>query len=331
MALTSKLDLTRPDQRGLANGLNEFCGYFAVALASFATAYLADRLGARVGLFVFGLSVIIPALLLALTVVRDTRPWAEMEERLTPSPSEREGRGEGAAHIELSAPDPHPSPLPSRERGSRFSTFGTLSVIKLTWRDRTFFAVCQAGLVEKFTDALMWLFVPALLHQRGVDLVRIGWISSAYTATWGFSQLFTGPLSDRIGRKRPIAAGMFVCAAGVAMMLSAEDFAWWIGCAIATGFGMALLYPNLGAAVSDMAPPTWRGSALGVYRFWRDLGLAIGAAGLAVSARWTGMLESAFWVVAICMMISGTLLWMLARETHPGIREVKKEDAAQSQ
>ena len=273
MTLTSKLDLTRPDRRGLTNGLNEFFGYLAVAVACVLTGYLSARFGARLGLLVFGLASIIPALLMALLLVRESR---------------------------------EPSSI-SGERGMR-----TAQVVALSFRDRGFFALCQAGLVEKFIDVLMWLVLPVYLTQRGVDLEAIGWISGVYAATWGCLQLVTGPLSDRLGRLPLIIGGMLVCALAVALFPEGDGAAWWNTCAALAGIGMAMLYPTLGAAVSDFAPAEWRGTALGVYRCWRDLGYAIGAALLCVPVMSGRGIETCFGLAAACVATSAAVAGILS-------------------
>ena len=101
------------------------------------------------------------------------------------------------------------------------------------------------------------------------------------------------------------------------MMVLGEGVAWWSLSAAVSGLGMALLYPNLLAAVADVAAPTWRGSAIGIYRFWRDLGYAIGALGFALAANLTGHIEVAFWLVAAAMMASGAVLLVWGEETRP--------------
>ena len=138
-----------------------------------------------------------------------------------------------------------------------------------------------------------------------------------YGMVWGGSQLLTGPLSDKIGRHWPNVSGMWICGAGVAMMVLGEGIAWWSFSAAVSGLGMALLYPNLSAAVADIAAPAWRGSAIGIYRFWRDLGYAIGALGFALAANLAGQIEAAFWFVAIAMLISGLALLVWGEETRP--------------
>ena len=298
MTQTAKLDFTRADQRGLTLGLNEFSGYVGVALAGIITAYAASVLGARLGLLNFGGVVIGLALVLTLVWVQDTLPWAKAEaarHRAKATSAFRPRYPQGVSE--------HP---------------GTWEIFALmTWRDRRLAAVSQAGLVEKFVDALVWVMVPVFLRDHGVSLPGIGWIVGVYGFVWGGSQLFTGRLSDRLGRFWPNVLGMWICGAGIALMVVGNGFAWWAVSAGIAGFGMALLYPNLSAAVADITPPTWRGSAIGIYRFWRDLGYGIGALGLGLAAHFSGSAVAAFWFVAASMALSGAALWFWGEETHP--------------
>jgi MFS family permease len=298
MTQTAKLDITRADQRGLTIGLNEFSGYVGVALAGVITGYAAVALGPRLGLLVFGLLVVLSAIVLTQIWVRDTLPWAKAEaaDHATPSPGALRAR--------------YPQNIP--ETPTTWEVFAVMS-----WRDRRLAAISQAGLVEKFVDALVWVVFPVFLYGQGINLPDIGWIVGVYGFVWGGCQLFTGRLSDHIGRHGPNVVGMAICGGGVAMVMLGEGVLWWAVSAAVTGFGMALLYPNLSAAVADISPPGWRGSAIGIYRFWRDLGYGIGAMGLGLAAHFTGALEAAFWFVAISMFISGALLWWLGEETNP--------------
>jgi MFS family permease len=298
MTQTAKLDFTRSDQRGLVIGLNEFSGYVGVALAGVATGYLAALLGPREGLLWFGAAVIGLATLLSWLAVAETLPWA---------------RDEVKRHASPSAPSLRPRyPAGVSTQPSTGEMFALMS-----WRDRRMAALCQAGLVEKFVDALVWAFWPVYLHQRGVDLPGIGWIVGVYGFTWGAAQFFTGKLSDRLGRHLLNAWGMWICGAGVALMPLGTGAGWWSGSAAVAGLGMAMLYPNLSAAVADIAHANWRASAIGIYRFWRDLGYGIGALGLGAAAALGGRLESAFWFVAVAMLVSGGVLFRWGEETHP--------------
>lgn len=145
----------------------------------------------------------------------------------------------------------------------------------MSWRDRRMAAFSQAGLVEKFVDALVWVFYPVFLYQQGLGLDAIGWVVGIYGFVWGGSQFVTGRLSDHVGRLKPIVWGIWLCGGGVALTLLGSGVTWWPFAAAVTGFGMALLYPNLSAAVADISHPNWRSSTIGIYRFWRDLGYGI--------------------------------------------------------
>jgi MFS family permease len=298
MTQTAKLDITRADQRGLTMGLNEFSGYVGVAVAGIITGYLATALGPRMGLFVFGATVIVTALVLTALWVKETLAWAHAE---------------GARHA--AGKSTGPSPRFPQNISGRPTTWEVFTL--MSWRDKRMAALSQAGLVEKFVDALIWVVYPVYLYERGLSLAHIGWVVGVYGFVWGGSQFFTGRLSDRIGRQKPIVWGMWICGAGVAMMLAGEAVWWWITSAAVTGFGMALLYPNLSAAVADIAHPNWRGSAIGIYRFWRDLGYGIGALALGLVAHLSGRLESGLWFVAIAMALSGLVVQVWGEETHP--------------
>jgi MFS family permease len=298
MTQTAKLDITRADQRGLVIGLNEFSGYVGVAIAGVVTGYAASLLGPRGGLLWFGAVVIGLATLLAWLAVVETLPWAHAEVK---------------AHAAATVSGLRPRyPLGVSERPTTAEVFALMS-----WKDRRMAALCQAGLVEKFVDALVWVFWPVYLHQQGVSLPSIGWIVGIYGFTWGGAQFFTGRLSDSIGRHRLNAWGMWVCGAGVALLPMGSGLLWWGSSAAVAGLGMAMLYPNLSAAVADIAHPSWRASAIGIYRFWRDLGYGIGALGLGAAAALGGRIESAFWFVAVAMLLSGAALFHWGEETHP--------------
>lgn len=305
MTQTAKLDITRADQRGLVIGLNEFSGYVGVALAGVITGYAASLLGPRAGLLWFGSAVIGLATLLAWLAVVETLPWAHAEVKRHAATASAQGfQPRYPSHV------------------SETPTTGEMFAL-MSWRDRRMAALCQAGMVEKFVDALVWAFWPVYLHQQGVSLPGIGWIVGVYGFTWGGAQLFTGKLSDRVGRHRLNYVGMWVCGAGVALMPFGTGAAWWSASAAITGFGMAMLYPNLSAAVADIAHPNWRASAIGIYRFWRDLGYGIGALGLGAAAALGGKIESAFWFVAIAMLLSGAVLYRWGEETHPRLNPAR--------
>ena len=299
MTVTAKMDIVKGSQRGWATGLNEFAGYGGVALAALLTGYLASYFDPRMTLFVFGLVVNLIALAAGALSFTETLPFAHAEAARHTS-----GIGKGL----------HSNYVEGIEKPTSGQVFALV-----TWRNRTFMALAQAGSVEKFVDALMWALVPVFMVAKGASLLEIGWVTGIYGFVWGGSQLWTGPLSDTLGRKWPTVAGFFICSGGVFVFPFLATVSGWAVAAAIIGVGMALLYPTLIAAMGDIAHPAWRGSALGVYRFWRDLGYAIGALAMGLIADASGMLEAGFWLTSVAMASSG--LWLVLRmdETHPHV------------
>jgi MFS family permease len=243
-----KIDLVGPRQRGLAMGLNEAAGYLAAAGAALAAGYLAATYALRPAPFILGIGFALAGLIVSMIFVRDSREHARLEARV------------------------HADGTPDRESPS----FG--SVVRLTsWGNRSLFSVSQAGLVNNLNDGLAWGLFPLFFVAEGASLREIGWLAATYPGVWGLGQLVTGALSDRTGRKPLIAAGMWVQALGIVVVLAGDTFTWWATGTVMLGLGTAMVYPTLLAAISDVAHPEWRASAVGVYRLWRDGGYAVGA------------------------------------------------------
>jgi MFS family permease len=300
MTVTSKIDLVGPKQRGFALGINEFSGYVGVSLGSFVGGYLGGVFGLRVAPFLFVLAVILIMLLASVLFVCETQHFTHLETR------------QAAAQHEH--PNASADTLPPRP--SLAAIFGLT-----TWGDRTLAACSQAGLIEKFTDTLAWGLFPLYFASRGLAPVEIGAVVATYTGTWAVLQIYTGHLTDRIGRKWPIAGGMWLAAVGIVLVILTATLVGWVVGAVLMGVGMALLYPTLLAAVSDVAAPSWRATSLGVYRFWRDSGYAFGALAIGIIADAFGLLAG-FWFAAVIMVASGLLVAIFMYETLPSRRVV---------
>ena len=185
---------------------------------------------------------------------------------------------------------------------------------RTTWRDKDLSSVSQAGLVNNLNDGMAWGLFPLFFTAAGMDLGQIGTLAAVYPATWGAAQLVTGAYSDRVGRKWLIAGGMWVQAGGICVVIIAKGFAGFVAGAVLLGLGTAMVYPTLLAAIGDVAHPSWRASAVGVYRLWRDLGYAIGALVAGVTADALG-LPVAMWLVAGLTLASGGVVAVRMRET----------------
>ncbi len=301
MTVTGKIDLVGPMRRGLALGINEFSGYAGVSLGGFVGGYLGGAFGLRVAPFLFVLGVILVMLLASLLFVHETQHFTHLE---TQQAAAQRGQP-NAVGAEQTQPRP------------------SLAAIfwLTTWGDRALAACSQAGLIEKFTDTLAWGLFPLYFASRGLAPVAIGAVVAAYTGTWAVLQIYTGYLTDRLGRKWPIAGGMWLAAGGIVLVALTTTLVGWVAGAVLMGVGMALLYPTLLAAVSDVAAPRWRATSLGVYRLWRDSGYAIGALAIGGVADAFGLLAG-FWFAAAIMSVSGFVVALLMYETLPSRRVV---------
>ena len=282
-----KIDLVGPARRGLAMGLNEAAGYGAVALTALATGYLASAYGLRPAPFLLGATYIALGLGLSSLAVRETRGHAQHE---------------AATHVCADA--------------AMHGELTTRQVAVLTsFRDRALSAVSQAGMVNNLNDGLAWGLFPLLFARYGLSVGQIGALAALYPAVWGTGQLVTGALSDRIGRKWLIAAGMGVQSVALALVAVGTTFGVWAFAAVLLGAGTAMVYPTLLAAVGDVAHPAWRARAVGVYRLWRDGGFAVGALLAGVLADAYGI-PTATWVVAGLTAASGLVVALRMYETH---------------
>jgi MFS family permease len=285
-----KIDLVGPRERGKAMGLNEFAGYLAVALSALATGWVAEAFGLRPEPFYLGVGFVALGLGLTVLFVRDTAGHVAAEVR------QRFG----------SEADP--------------TLGGTLSgreVFALaSWRHPALFGSSQAGLVTNFKDGLAWGLFPLLFAAGGLSLREIGLLTFIYPALWGLLQLWTGKLSDRIGRKPLIAGGLLVQSVALGVVALGSDFRIWMVGSALLGAGTAMAYPTLLAAVADVAHPAWRGSAVGVYRLWRDSGYAFGAIVAGLLADLVGI-PAAIAAGAVLALASAGLVAARMPETRP--------------
>ena len=183
---------------------------------------------------------------------------------------------------------------------------------RASFGDRNLFAASQAGLVNNLNDGTSWGIFPLFFAAFGLGVERIGILKAVYPAVWGVLQTVTGPLSDRYGRKGLIVAGMWIQAAGLFLTAATRGFGWWLVASVLLGVGTAMVYPTLIASVSDASHPSWRARSLSVYRFWRDMGYAIGALAAGIITDLFG----AAWAIAtigVLTFISGALVAIVMR------------------
>ena len=297
-----KIDLAGPRRRGLAMGLNEFGGYVAVALTALATGYIAEAYGLRPEPFYMGIAFVAIGLGLSALLVRETRGYAQLEAEQVA------GRSGGP-------PWNGEPPRPGSPEPDHTTVPGTREILALSaWRHPVLSSASQAGLVNNLNDGVAWGLFPLFFAASGLGVADIGWLIFIYPFTWGVLQLWTGALSDRVGRKRLIAGGMLIQAIALGAIAMANGFVGWFGASALLGLGTAMVYPTLLASVADVAHPSWRGSAVGAYRLWRDSGYAVGGVMAGVLADAFGM-RAAIGAAAVLTGLSGLLVVWRMPET----------------
>jgi MFS family permease len=291
MTVVMKIDLAGAERRGFAMGLNEFAGYLALALSALGSGIIAERAGLRPEPFYLGIVFVAIGCGLSAAFVRDTTDHTRHEARF-----HRVGGADAGSVTDV----------PSLRH----------LLVRSVWRDRALSGACQAGLVNNLNDGLAWGLFPLFFAAAGLSLGEIGVLAFVYPATSGIVQLWTGAWSDRVGRKKLIASGMMLQGAAILPIPAVNGFSAWLACGVALGVGTAMVYPTLLAAVGDVAHPLWRGSAVGVYRLWRDLGYAVGALMAGMLADVFGMSWS-IGVIGVLTIASGVLVAARMPETLP--------------
>lgn len=272
-----KVDLVGPERRGFAMGLNEFAGYGAVALSALLSGDIASRYGLRPEPFYLGIAFAAMGLAISLLLIRDTMGHM---------------RYEAARNLPL-------------EKAGTAPSLRQL-VVRVSWSDPALFNASQVGLVNNLNDGLAWGLFPIFFAAAGLSLRQIGALAFIYPATWCVMQLWTGALSDRVGRKRLIVGGMLIQGAALLTMILVDGFGPWLVTGAVLGIGTAMVYPTLLAAIGDAAHPSWRGTAFGLYRFWRDSGYVVGALLAGLLADEFGI-RAAIGAVGALTIVSGTL------------------------
>jgi MFS family permease len=303
-----KIDLVGPERRGLAMGLNEAAGYGAVSLAAIFAGYLAATYGLRPAPYLPGIGFAVAGLLLSALCVRESQGHARHEARLLqPTPLEPASEADQVSAQKV-----------AMQTGEGLTTLPSFKAIFLltSWNDRALFSVSQAGLVNNLNDGVAWGLFPLFFAANGLGLGQIGLLAGIYPGVWSVTQLATGALSDRVGRKQLIVGGMWLQALAIALVPLIHGFVIWALLMALLGVGTALVYPTLLASVADVAHPTWRATSVGVYRLWRDSGYVVGAL-------LAGTLADRFtipWAIvgaAVLTLVSGCVVFARMYETLP--------------
>ena len=266
-----KLDIVGNRQRGLAMGLNEFAGYFSVALMAFLTGYIAGEYGLRPYPFYIGIGLALTGFFASLLLVKETQPYVHKE-----------------------------SVTSNTERLKNI-------FLETSWKNSNIGSVTQAGLVNNLNDGMMWGLLPMILSSKGFDLKEIGMVTAAYPAVWGIGQLFTGKMADHFSKKKMLYGGMLLQGFTILSLLFASTLSHYLALAVILGSGKAFVYPTFLATIAEFTHPLDRAKSLGIFRFWRDLGYAFGAIITGLLADMIG-LQVPFLVIGLLTLLSAVVI-----------------------
>jgi len=273
-----KIDLVGEKNRGLAMGLNEFAGYFAVGLVAFLTGFLANKYGITPYPFYLGIVISVLGFTLTAIWVKDTRPFTQKESE--------------THKVE---------PLKN-------------VFLETTFKNKTLSAVTQAGLVNNLNDGMIWGLLPILLISLHFNNENIGIITAVYPTIWGIGQLFTGKMSDHFSKKAMLFWGMLLQGIAILWLPFATDFYTLTALSAFLGLGTALVYPTFLSTIAQVTHPIQRAESIGTFRLWRDLGYAFGAIISGISADFFGIKIAIFIIGGLTILSSFIIKY---RMTNP--------------
>jgi len=290
MTVNMKVDLAKPTQRGLATGFNEFAGYTGIAVMAAISGYVASTFSNRPEPFYIGIIIVIIGFILSL-FVKDT-----------------------GAHVKQQ------SKHSNKDKNLSAKEIFERTVIK----DKNLSSLTFSGLTTNLKDGMAWGLFPIFFISAGLSVPQVGMLVAIYPASWGIFQLFTGPLSDKIGRKWLITGGMLLQALSLWMILIINSYGMWLLAAILLGIATAMVYPTLLSAISDVAHPKWRASSLGVYRSLRDAGYAFGALFAGILTDFLDV-TWAIGLIAILPLSAGLIAAIRLSETLPTLHNLDEK------
>ena len=266
-----KIDLVGQKDRGLAMGLNEFAGYFAVGLVAFLTGLIANVYGVTPYPFFIGIFISITGFVLTALWVKDTRVFVNQESAITKTPMLK-------------------------------NVF-----VETTFTNKTLSSVTQAGLINNLNDGMIWGLLPIFLFALNFNNANMGIITAIYPTVWGIGQLFTGKMADHYSKKAMLFWGMFLQGLAILLIPFSSSFGVLAAISAVLGLGTALVYPTFLTTIAETTSPVQRAESIGTFRLWRDLGYAFGALISGITADLFGI-EYAIFLIGGLTLVSSLII-----------------------
>jgi len=275
-----KIDLVGEKHRGLAMGLNEFAGYFAVGMVALLTGYIANRYGITPYPFYVGIAISLLGFLLTWLWVKDTRSFVQAESSSNQTP-----------------------PLKNIFKDTSF-------------RNKTLSSVTQAGLVNNLNDGMIWGLFPMVLFSMHYNHAQIGILTAIYPTIWGVGQIITGKMSDRYAKKSMLFWGMLIQGLAIFLIPFTQEFYFLASISAFLGLGTALVYPTFLSTIAQATNPEQRAESIGTFRLWRDLGYAFGAFLSGFIADTMGVTAAILFIGALTIASAIVIQLRMPKQTH---------------
>jgi MFS family permease len=286
------VDYLGQENSGAAIGLNETIGYTTIAIVTVIAGAVMDEDAPRGACYWVVLAIICANVLIAIFALKESRVVSVQEEAELTSRAKEDV--ETMQTVSLTWPSKRTSELKVFRASFIYTSFVNTSLM----------SICFAGLMINFISGFAWgIFKKWMKGGHSVD-GEVQWDSLSkedvanvvlcYGVLKGTLQWIFGFVGDRIGRKWLVVGGLSIVVTGLIVVAitgasSGDPFAGFVVGALLMGAGTGIMYTNNLAAICDHSDPSWRSSALGAYRFWRDMGYAVGALVTGAAADSMGM------------------------------------------
>jgi len=305
------VDYLGQENSGAAIGINETIGYTTVAIITEVASYLMNEDEPRGTCYYVIIGLIFTNLVVAILFLKESKPIAVQEE------ADRTQRALTDIDSQKSTSLVWPSGRKSDIHVAKSAFIYTSFV------NKSLMTICFAGLMINFISGFAWgLFkkwmksdyeVDGELKWAALEKQEVANVVLCYGILKGTLQWIFGFLGDRFGRKWFVVSGLSVVMLGLVVVgaigvTSSDPLVGFMVGALLMGTGTGIMYTNNLAAICDHSDPSWRSSALGAYRFWRDMGYAIGALVTGAMADGVGIP----WSVAFTAMLTGLAALLVA-------------------
>jgi MFS family permease len=172
-------------------------------------------------------------------------------------------------------------------------------------------------------------FVILHLEERGIGHGTLAFTVFAVTVV--VTRLVGGDLPDRLGPVRCATAAAAVEALGLAIVALAPSLPVTLIGACAMGAAFSTLYPSLLLTVVDRVPESRRGSAVGTFTAFFDVGVGLGGPLTGAAVALGGAYAAAFWVAAACAGASAVVIATRLRTTSPAMAHAASPAASSAE